>query len=180
MKKKVVLSAVALILVSAGAFWGVKAAVAPGTSAQAMARNFLIQCYSIPDHSFYTQMLSTGQGSKAALEERFKIFLTDDFMSKFLMRRGTCQYEAWAKDKSYLVAIDQLNVQPTSSGTQDNTTYLEYDVTLTLTHESDKRLATYEQSGRVNVDKTKDGYRISAWDVNNEREFYSTDFFPEQ
>lgn len=180
MKKKVVLLALALILVSVGGFWGIKTVFFPGTTGQAVARDFLIQAYSIPDHSFYTQKLSSNPGPKAALQEKYQSFLTEDYLQAFLMNLGTSMYEAWANSKGYLIAIDQLNIQPTSSGTQGSTTYLEYDVTLTITRESDKRLASYEQTGRIDVEKTKDGYRVSAWEVNNETAFYGTEFFPEQ
>lgn len=180
MKKKVVLLALLLIVVATGAVWVVKAAFMPSASAEAVARDFLIQYYSIPSHDFYAQhsQPSSLQSPSEANTEKFGRFLTDDYLKEFLSNLGGDRWQAWAANNGYLLAIGKLDVQPTSSDAKGTTTYLQYDVTLTVTRESDKRLATFKQSGRINVDKVNGGYRVSAWQIDNERKMYQENLFP--
>lgn len=179
MKKKVVLLALLLIVVATGAVWVVKAAFMPSASAEAVARDFLIQYYSIPSHDFYTQRLQPSpQDAIQAITEKFGRFLTDSYLNDFLANRNGDRLEAWAANSSYLLAINKMDVQPTSSEAKGATTYLQYDITLTVTRESDKRLATLKQSGRINVDKVNGGYRVSAWQIDNEKKLYQENLFP--
>ena len=180
MKKKVVFLALALIVVSVAAFWGLKAAFFPGTTAQAIARDFLIRCYSIPDHERYAQKRSSDVAQRTALQKEYQALVTEDYLKTFLTERGSNMLEDWAGTQDYLVAIDQIDVQPSPAPGQDATNDLRYDITLILTRESDMRLATCQQSGRVQVQKTKDGYRVSAWTIDNESEFYRSDFFADK
>ncbi len=171
MKKKVVLLGLLLIVVVSLGVWAVKSIFFPGASAQATVRDFLIQYYSIPDHAFYTERLkASSQGAIEAIDETYRPFLTEAYLDTFQANREGYDLEAWAYANGYTLAIDQLDLSPTSTGTQGNTTFLQYDVTLTVTRESDKALATVEQSGLINVDKAKSGYRVSAWQKLNEKD----------
>ncbi len=180
MKKKVVLLALLLIVVVSLGVWAVKAAFFPGASAQATARDFLIQYYSIPDHQFYTERLQTSaQSASEAIDGTYSSFLSEPYMEHFQANREGYQLEVWAADKGYVLAIDKLDVRPAVAGTQGGKTFLQYTITLTVTRESDKQLATVEQSGLVDVDKVQGGYRVSAWQRFNEKELLSVNLFPQ-